>query len=86
MKRWIFASLLVMLSATAVSAQVDTIDISGNNKSDNYVTYSQAISLPAGKTVNVMMARYCYFSSKITGSGVLSGYGKGCCVACMDGL
>ena len=43
MKRWIFASLLVMLSATAVSAQVDTIDISGNNKSDNYVTYSQAI-------------------------------------------
>ena len=77
MKRWIFASLLVMLSATAVSAQVDTIDISGNNKSDNYVTYSQAISLPAGKMVNVMMARYCYFSSKISGSGVLNLYAGG---------
>ena len=58
-------------------AEDRTIDISGDNTSTSYKSYSSAISLPAQDTVNVMMARYCYFSSKITGSGVLNLYGGG---------
>ena len=76
MKKWIIASLLIAFAIVA-SAEEETIDCSGNNKSDNYVSYSQDISLPAGKTVNVKMARYCYFSSKITGSGLLNLYAGG---------
>ncbi len=50
----------------------DTIDISGNNTSSSYVTYDKALSIPEGKTTDVLMARYCYFSSKVTGTGVLN--------------
>ena len=39
--------------------------------------YSTAFRISASDTVNVKMARYCYFSSKITGSGVLNLYGGG---------
>ncbi len=53
-------------------AEVRTIDVSGNNTADSYRTYSQYISLPANDTVNVKMARYIYFSSTISGKGVLN--------------
>ena len=55
----------------------DTIDISGNNTSSNYVTYDQYISLPAGKVLDVLMARYAYFNSTINGSGTLCLYAGG---------
>ena len=58
-------------------AQTQTIDISGNNTSSNYVSYSTSISLPVGKTVDVKMARYCYFSSTISGTGILNLYAGG---------
>ena len=48
-----------MAAVTTVAAQNETIDISGNNKSDSYVSYNKAVSLPAGKEVDVKMARYC---------------------------
>ena len=54
-----------MAAVTTVAAQNETIDISGNNKSDSYVSYNKAVSLPAGKEVDVKMARYCYFSSTV---------------------
>lgn len=63
-------ALMATLSATAQTEE--TIDISGNNTSSNYVSYDKTISLPASKTVNVKMARYCYFSSAINGSGLLN--------------
>lgn len=63
--------------ATATYAEQRTIDISGNNTSSDYKTYSSSISLPAADTVNVKMARYCYFSSTITGKGVLNLFGGG---------
>jgi GH35 family endo-1,4-beta-xylanase len=53
-------------------AQRDTIDISGNNTSSNYVTYEKSISIPSTKTVDVLMARYAYFNSTITGTGTLN--------------
>jgi len=62
-----------MASVTA-AAQNTVIDISGNNTSDNYVSYEKAISIPANKGVDVKMARYCYFSSYISGMGTLSLY------------
>ena len=49
-----------------------TIDISGNNTSNDYVSYSKYIRISANDTVNVKMARYCYFSSTIVGAGTLS--------------
>ena len=69
--------LLVFTSTTAMAQDETTIDISGNNNDKNYKSYSTAISLPANKTVKVKMARYCYFSSKITGSGLLKLYSGG---------
>ena len=42
MKKWIIASLLIAFAIVA-SAEEETIDCSGNNKSDNYVSYSQDI-------------------------------------------
>lgn len=70
--------MLGLCLMTAAHAQdEETIDISGNNTSSTYKSYNTPISLPAGKTVNVKMARYCYFSSTITGSGTLNLYGGG---------
>ena len=69
--------LLVFTSTTAMAQDETTIDISGNNNDKNYKSYNTAISLPANKTVKVKMARYCYFSSKITGSGLLKLYSGG---------
>ena len=75
MRRLLFlCSLLLGLSA---AAEERTIDISGNNTSSNYVTYSQYIYIPQSDTVNVKMARYVYFSSTIAGSGVLNLYAGG---------
>ncbi len=50
----------------------DTIDISGNNSSSDYKTYDAPLSIPSTKTVDVLMARYCYFTSTIGGTGVLN--------------
>ncbi|MBO4851962.1 MAG: endo-1,4-beta-xylanase [Prevotella sp.] len=69
----ILASLAVLaLTALPVSAQHDTIDISGNNTSSSYVTYEKSLIIPAGKTVDVMMARYTYFNSNVSGKGTLA--------------
>ena len=59
------------------TAQNETIDISGNNTSSSYVTYNKYISIPEGKTTDVRMARYCYFSSTIAGKGTLNLYAGG---------
>ena len=81
MKRFslfIFQSLLfIFLSFSTAFAEERTIDTSGNNTSDSYKSYSQSISLPASDTVNVKMARYCYFSSTINGMGRLNLYAGG---------
>ena len=73
----ILFTLSLSLFFFSAHAEDRTIDISGDNTSTSYKSYSTAISLPAQDVVNVMMARYCYFSSKITGSGVLNLYGGG---------
>lgn len=67
----------VLALCLAASAQANVIDISGNNTSSDYKSYSTAFSLPAGQTTDVKMARYCYFSSTITGSGTLNLYAGG---------
>ena len=61
-----------MVTLTPLHAQDNPIDISGNNPSSNYVSYDKSISLPSGKTVDVLMARYCYFNSTIAGNGTLN--------------
>ena len=69
--------LFASLSVAAMAQTEETIDISGNNTSSSYISYNKTISLPASKTVNVKMARYCYFSSTISGSGLLNLYPGG---------
>ena len=76
MRKLLIINLLTAVVTTA-AAQSETIDISGNNKSDSYVSYDKAVSLPAGKTVDVKMARYCYFSSTVTGKGTINLYAGG---------
>ena len=65
------------MALTTVSAQNQTIDFSGNNTSSTYKTYEQAISVAAGKTVDVKMARYCYFNSTVSGKGTINLYAGG---------
>ena len=77
MNRISLCVLLTLLLPLTAAAQNTTIDISGNNTSSSYVSYDKAISLPVGKTVDVKMARYCYFSSTITGKGTLNLYAGG---------
>ncbi|MBR1933396.1 MAG: endo-1,4-beta-xylanase [Prevotella sp.] len=69
--------LLAMLLPLGAVAQNETIDISGNNTSSSYISYDKSISLPLGKTLDVKMARYCYFSSTIAGKGTLNLYAGG---------
>ena len=79
MKRYLFA-MLGFCFVTATQAQdEETIDISGDNTSSSYVEYSKPVNIADGKTMNVKMARYCYFSSKVTGSqtATLNFYGGG---------
>ena len=69
-------SVVLLLTLNAVAAE-RTLDISGNNTSSNYVTYNKSFRLLAGNTMNVKMARYCYFSSTIAGAGTLNLYAGG---------
>ena len=66
---------LTGLSLTAMAQQV--IDISGDNTSSSYVSYDKSIRIVTGKYADVKMARYCYFSSTITGAGTLNLYAGG---------
>ena len=77
MRSVLFTSLLLLWVLLPIHAEERTIDISGNNTSNDYKSYSTYISLPAQDVVNVKMARYCYFSSTISGSGLLNLYGGG---------
>ncbi|MDE6721730.1 MAG: endo-1,4-beta-xylanase [Bacteroidaceae bacterium] len=71
MKTTLLSIALQLLLLPAV-AQTKTIDISGDNSSNDYISYDQAISLPADRVVEVKMARYCYFNSYIAGTGTLN--------------
>jgi GH35 family endo-1,4-beta-xylanase len=73
----VFSTLLLAFVAMASTAQNETIDISGDNTDKNYVSYSKSIKLEEGTSLDVKMARYCYFSSTITGSGTLNLYAGG---------
>lgn len=77
MKNKTLLTLLLSMPLLSITAQNTTIDISGNNTSSSYVSYDKGISLPAGKSVDVLMARYCYFSSTINGKGTLNLYAGG---------
>lgn len=74
---WLLSVLLMALPMMQVKAGERTIDISGNNNSSSYVSYNTSFSISSSSIVNVKMARYCYFSSTITGSGRLNLYAGG---------
>lgn len=68
---------MLLLALTPAQAQKRTIDISGNNTDSSAKSYATAFTLAEGDTVDVLMARYCYFSPKITGKGVLNLFAGG---------
>ena len=76
-KNALMAGILLAMGVQSVSAEERTIDISGDNTSSDYKSYSASVAIPAGDIVNVKMARYCYFSSTVTGSDLLNLYGGG---------
>ena len=67
MKRFLFVLSFIIchLLFSVAYANQRTIDISGNNTSSNYISYNKSTRISANDTVDVMMARYCYFSSEI---------------------
>ena len=69
----------MLMALTPALAQTGnrTIDISGDNTDKTAKSYGTAFTLAEGDTVQVKMARYCYFSPKITGNGVLEFYAGG---------
>ena len=77
MKKYLIANLMLLMALTQADAQKRTIDISGDNTSSNAKSYATAFTLAEGDTVDVLMARYCYFSPKITGKGVLNLFAGG---------
>jgi hypothetical protein len=48
------------------------IDISGDNTDKTATQYSTPLTIADSETVDVKMARYSYFASKITGTGRLN--------------
>ena len=67
----------MLMAFSQANADNRTIDISGNNTDKTATSYSTAITLAEGDTVNVLLARYSYFSPVMTGTGVLNLYAGG---------
>lgn len=77
-KNFTLLILIFSMFLTPAAAQTTrTIDISGDNTDKSYVSYNEGIAIRKSQTVNVKMARYCYFNSTITGNGTLNLYGGG---------
>ena len=72
MKRYLMTNLLMLTALTVTQAQDRTIDISGDNTDKTATQYATPLTINEGETVDVKMARYSYFSSKITGTGRLN--------------
>ena len=72
MKKKTLLTLALSLLLMPMMAQNDTIDFSANNTSSTYQSYDTRISLPASKTIDVLMARYSYFNSTVIGRGTLN--------------
>ena len=79
MRHTALLSLLLLASITtkAQNTVIDIRDGNGNNTSSSYITYDKAISVAAGKTVDVKMARYCYLTSTVSGKGTINLYAGG---------
>ena len=77
MKKTLIINLLLLMVLSQANADNKTIDISGDNTDKTATSYGTALTINEGDTVNVMMARYAYFSSTIKGTGVLNFYAGG---------
>ena len=72
MKRYLIAHLLLLTAIAGAQTQDRTIDISGDNTDKSATQYATPLTIAEGETVDVKMARYSYFASKITGTGRLN--------------
>ena len=80
MKKNILFSLFALLPLLPIQAQNTVVDIrdgNGNNTSSSYITYNKNISVGAGKVVDVKLARYCYLTSTVYGTGTINLYAGG---------
>lgn len=60
-----------------LTAEGQTIDISGQNSSSSYVTYDTPLLVPAGQQITFLTSRYTYFNSKVQGEGTIHIYSGG---------
>ena len=67
----------MLMALSQANAENRTIDISGNNTDKTATSYNTSITLAEGDTVNVLLARYSYFSPVMTGTGVLNLFAGG---------
>ena len=65
------------MALSQANADNKTIDISGDNTDKTAKSYASALTIQKGDTVDVLMARYAYFSSTISGTGVLNLFAGG---------
>lgn len=65
-----------LFSGVAVAAD-NTVDFCKNNTANDYVTYSNAISVAEGKITDVLTSRYSYWTSKVSGKGTINIYSGG---------
>lgn len=77
MKRTTLSLLTATLFASVAVAADNTVDFCKNNTANDYVTYSTAISVPAGKTTDVLTSRYSYWTSTVSGKGIINIYSGG---------
>lgn len=77
MKRTTLSLLTATLFASVAVAADNTVDFCKNNTANDYVTYSTAISVPAGKTTDVLTSRYSYWTSPVSGKGTINIYSGG---------
>lgn len=54
------------------TANDDVINISKQNSSSTYETYSTPLIIPADKSITFLTARYTYFNSNVVGEGTLN--------------
>lgn len=60
-----------------VTANGQTIDISGQNSSSSYVTYDTPLLVPSGQEITFITSRYTYLNSKTIGEGTINIYSGG---------
>lgn len=68
----LLSCLLPVCAATAEELPAADKTVNFCKSTGDYVSYANAIAIPAGKTYNIITSRYSYWTSTVTGSGTMN--------------